>query len=106
MPVSVIVMPLPTGVGYKARVGAPWNAAAEADDPDAAYRALTDGLRTRVPAGTEFQRVDVPRYDRLFDVVGGLDPDSPAWSAWAAEVDAYRAEVAARDEAVGAEHGA
>lgn len=106
MPISVIVMPLPTGVGYKARVGAPWNVATEADDADSAYQALTNGLRARLPAGTEFQRVDVPRYDRLFDVVGALDPGSPAWTAWAAEVDAYRAEVAARDAAVGAEHGA
>jgi hypothetical protein len=105
VPISVIVMPLPAGTRFKARVGAPWNATVEADDADSAFRALTDGLNSRVPAGTEFNRVDVPRYDRLFDVVGGLDPNSPAWSAWASEVDVYRAEVAARDEAVGAEHG-
>src|SRR5262245_61298941 len=105
MPLSVIVMPLPTGVRYKARVGAPWNVTAEADDADSAYRVLTDSLRARAPTGIEFKRIDVPRYDRLFDVVGGLDPNSPAWSAWASEVDAYRAEVAERDETVGAEHG-
>jgi hypothetical protein len=106
MQITVIVMPLPTGNGYKARVGAPWNAAAEAGDADSAFRALTDQLRPRVPAGTDFARVDVPKYDRLFDVVGGLDPDSPAWSAWESEVEAYRAEVAARDETVEVEHGA
>ena len=52
MPLSVIVMPLPTGVGSKARVGTPWNATAEADDADSAYRALTDGLRTACRAGS------------------------------------------------------
>lgn len=106
MQMSVIVMPLPAGGRFKARIGAPWNAASEADDPDAAFRALTDALRTRVPAGVEFRRVDVPVYDRLFDIVGGLDPNSPAWSAWASEVDAYRTEVAAKDAAVEVEPGA
>jgi hypothetical protein len=48
----------------------------------------------------------VPKYDRLFDVVGGVDPNSPAWSAWASEVESYRAEVAARDAAVEVERGA
>ena len=50
--------------------------------------------------------MDVPVYDRLFDIVGGLDPNSPAWSAWASEVDAYRTEVAAKDAAVEVEPGA
>jgi hypothetical protein len=106
MKISVIVLPLPTGGRFKARVGAPWNVAAEADDADSAFRALTNALRSRVPAGAEFCRVDVPVYDRLFDVVGGLDPNSPAWAAWASEVDAYRTEVAAKDAAVEVEHGA
>jgi hypothetical protein len=106
MNISVIVMPLPTGGRFKARVGAPWNAAFEADDADAAFRMVMDALRPRVAAGAEFHRVDVPVYDRLFDMVGGLDPNSPAWAAWAAEVDSYRSEVAAKDAAVEVEHGA
>jgi hypothetical protein len=106
MQITVIVMPLPDGSAYKADAGAPWHVSSKASDPDTAFRALTDQLRPRTPAGTDFARVDVPKYDRLFDVVGGLDPDSPAWAAWASEVDAYRAEVAARDEAVEVEHGA
>jgi hypothetical protein len=106
MRISVIVMPLPTGGRFKARAGAPWHVASEAADADAAFGALVDVLRNRVPVGAEFHRVDVPAYDRLFDVVGGLDPNSPAWSAWASEVDAYRAEVAAKDAGVEVEHGA
>jgi hypothetical protein len=39
----------------------------------------------------------VPAYDRLFDVVGGLDPNSPVWAAWAEEVEAYRRERAQQD---------
>jgi hypothetical protein len=106
MQISVIVMPLASGGGYKARVGAPWNVAVEAGDADSAFHGLTEALRRRVPPGADFGRVDVPKYDRLFDVVGGLDPNSPAWSAWASEVDAYRAEVATKDAAVEVEHGA
>jgi hypothetical protein len=106
MQISVIVMPLATGGGYKARVGAPWNVAVEAGDADTTFQELTRELRARVSPETEFGRVDVPKYDRLFDVVGGLDPNSPAWLAWASEVESYRAEVAARDAAVGVEHGA
>jgi hypothetical protein len=98
MEISVIVMPLPTGAGYKARVGEPWNVAAEAGDPDTAYALLQDQLRPRLPNVAQLVRVDVPVYDRLFDVIGGLDPDSPAWSAWAEEVEAYRRERAQQDE--------
>ena len=79
---------------------------AEAADPDAAFQAVTEVLRARVPAESDFGRVDVPVYDRLFEVVGGLDPNSPAWSSWASEVDAYRVRVAADDAAVEVEHGA
>ena len=106
MQISVIVMPLPANGGYKARAGAPWNVAFEAGDADAAFLAVTEVLRSRAPTGAEFNRVDVPVYDRLFDVVGGLDPNSPAWVAWSSEVNAYRAEVAANDETVEVEHGA
>lgn len=98
MQISVIVMPLPTGAGYKARIGEPWNVAAEAPDPDAAFAAVRSAMAPRLPAGAELFRVNVPVYDRLFDGVGGLDPDSPAWAAWEAEVEAQREERARADD--------
>jgi hypothetical protein len=57
-------------------------------------------LQSQLPKGTELARVDVPHYDRLFDVVGRLDPDSPAWDAWSAEVERYRRELAEKDSGV------
>jgi hypothetical protein len=97
MQISVIVMPLPDGSAYKARIGEPWNVAAEASDPDTAFKLLADQLRPRLRPGDELVRVDVPAYDRLFDVVGGLDPNSPVWAAWAEDVEAYRRERAQQD---------
>jgi hypothetical protein len=90
--ISVIVMPLESGTGYTARVGEPFNVATEAPTADGAFAAFATAIGPKLPAGAELARVNVPRYDRLFDLVGGLDPDSPAWTAWAAEVDAYRRE--------------
>ena len=100
MEISVIVMPLPTGTRYKARVGEPWNVAAEADDPDTAFALLGNQLRPRLPHGAQLVRVDVPVYDRLFDVVGGLDPNSPFWAEWAAAVEEYRRELDAAPDPV------
>jgi hypothetical protein len=85
-------MPLKTGSAYTARIGEPYNVSAEASGPDEAYTALATQMSPKLPAGTELVRVDVPVYDRLFDVIGGLDPSSPIWAAWAEDVEAYRRE--------------
>ena len=92
MQVTVIVMPLESGSAYKARVGEPYNLSVEALGADQAYAALGAAIGPKLPAGSELVRVDVPVYDRLFDVVGGLDPNSPIWAAWAEDVEAYRRE--------------
>src|SRR5687767_9597998 len=91
MQISVIVMPLTSGTGYKARVGEPWNVVTDAGDPDTAFALLDKELRPRIPTGADLVRVDVPVYDRLFDVVGGLDPNSPIWAHWAEDVERLRA---------------
>jgi|SRR5262245_13731920 len=103
MMITVIVMPLPTGTAYKARISEPWNVAAEAGDADTAFARLSDELRPRLPQGDELVRVDVPVYDRLFDVVSGLDPNSPFWAEWAAAVEEYRRELDAAPDPVEAE---
>jgi hypothetical protein len=100
MQISVIVMPLPSGTGYKARIGEPWNVATEARDADTAFALLSDQLRPRLALGDELVRVDVPLYDRLFDVIGGLDPNSPFWTEWAAAVEEYRRELDAAPDPV------
>ena len=91
MKITIIVMPLPQVSGYKARTGEPWNLAVEAADPDVAFANVESLLRSRI-SDAEFVRVDVPAYDRLFDLVGSLDPNSPAWDAWSDEVQRYRIE--------------
>ncbi|HJZ94850.1 MAG TPA: hypothetical protein VKE40_28545 [Gemmataceae bacterium] len=107
MTVTVIVMPTAASDRYTARLGAPHNFQTEAATADAAFAALEAQFRAKVPAGTDLVRVDVPAYDRLFEVVGGLAPDSPEWGAWAAEVEAYRRQRDAEDAAhVASERGA
>jgi hypothetical protein len=100
MQVSVIVMPLESGSGYKARVGEPFNVVTEAPGADEAYAALATVIGPKLPAGAELARVDVPVYDRLFDVIGGLDPNSPFWDEWAAAVEEYRRELDATSDPV------
>jgi hypothetical protein len=103
MQVTVIVMPLESGAGYKARVAEPYNVSAEATGADKAYAALTTAIHPKLPAGAELVRVDVPVYDRLFDVVGGLDPNSPFWNDWQAVIEEYRRELDAATDPVEAE---
>jgi hypothetical protein len=104
---TVIVMPTPAGDRYTARLGAPHNLQAEGATADAAFAALEAKVRATGPLGLSFVRLDIPRYDRLFEVVGGLDPNSPAWDAWTAEVEEYRRRRDTEDNAeIESEHRA
>jgi hypothetical protein len=96
---TVIVMPTAAGDRYTARLGAPHNLQTEGATADSAFAALEAKVRAMGSSGLSLVRVDVPRYDRLFEVVGGLDPNSPAWEEWAAEVEEYRRRRDAEDTA-------
>jgi hypothetical protein len=96
---TVIVMPTEAGDRYTARLGAPHNLQAVGTTADSAFAALEAKVRATGPLGMSLERVDVPRYDRLFEVVGGLDPNSPIWEAWAADVEEYRRQRDAEDTA-------
>lgn len=99
MKITIIVMPLPQGSGFKARTGEPWNITGEDADSDMAFAKVESLLRSR-NADAEFVRVDVPAYDRLFDLVGTLDPNSPAWDAWSDEIQRDRLEREQAEEEV------
>jgi hypothetical protein len=87
---TVIVMPTAAGDRYTARLGAPHNLQADGATADSAFAALEAKVRAVGPSGISLVRVDVPRYDRLFEVVGLLDPNAPFWDEWAAAVEEYR----------------
>jgi hypothetical protein len=74
---TVIVMPTAAGDRYTARLGAPHNLQTEGATADSAFAALEAKVRAMGSSGLSLVRVDVPRYDRLFEVVGGLDQTLP-----------------------------
>jgi hypothetical protein len=94
MKLTVLVSPTPNGRAFRAKSGKPHQLAVEATDPETAYSALAELLRTRA-AGVELHRIDAERYHPMFESFGTIDPNAPSTMQFEEDLQEYRRQ---RDE--------
>ena len=90
MNLQALIEPLEGRAGYRARVGAPIDLAAEGDSPEAALRGLAEAIQHRLAGGARLVTIQLPGGQTL--PAPGWLPDDDLTREWRQNVEDYRRE--------------